>query len=249
MTTAARPTFDPARGGSGRGEKDLSALSKQYSSRDLPGHTKLKYRENGQGTSDEIRNRDFRKELEERERDARASSGKALPSIVRKAIEANNASSSSNKRTKFDTQTQQQQQQHASASLDADEPIDNSSSDSESDSDDDDAALLAELQKIKQERLQETARRDAEKRQEEERIRMENILSGNPLINYEPGTAASAAGRASGTGNADLKIKRRWDDDVVFKNCARSAPEKKTHFVNDALRSDFHKKFMDKYIK
>lgn len=46
MTTAARPTFDPARGGSGRGEKDLSALSKQYSSRDLNGHTKLKYRYN-----------------------------------------------------------------------------------------------------------------------------------------------------------------------------------------------------------
>lgn len=44
MTTAARPTFEPARGGGGRGEKDLSALSKQYSSRDLPGHTKLKYR-------------------------------------------------------------------------------------------------------------------------------------------------------------------------------------------------------------
>lgn len=44
MTTAARPTWDTARGGSGRGEKNLSALSKQYSSRDLPGHTKLKYR-------------------------------------------------------------------------------------------------------------------------------------------------------------------------------------------------------------
>lgn len=44
MTTAARPTFEPARGGQGRGEKDLSAISKQYSSRDLPGHTKLKYR-------------------------------------------------------------------------------------------------------------------------------------------------------------------------------------------------------------
>ena len=44
MTTAARPTFEPARGGTGRGEGDLSALSKQYSSRDLPGHTKLKYR-------------------------------------------------------------------------------------------------------------------------------------------------------------------------------------------------------------
>ncbi|KAH8300946.1 hypothetical protein KR044_005871 [Drosophila immigrans] len=263
MTTAARPTFDPARGGSGRGEKDLSALSKQYSSRDLPGHTKLKYRETGQGTSEEIRSRDFRKELEERERDARSgpNSGKALPSIVRKAIEANNASGGggSTKRAKLDGSTQpqqfqlqqqqqQQQQQHAAANLDADEPLDNDSSDSDSDSDDDDAALLAELQKIKQERLQETARREAEKKQEDERIRMENILSGNPLINYEPGTAASAAGRTSGLGG-DLKVKRRWDDDVVFKNCARSAPEKKTHFVNDALRSDFHKKFMDKYIK
>lgn len=46
MTTAARPTFEPARGGRGKGEGggDLSALSKQYSSRDLPGHTKIKYR-------------------------------------------------------------------------------------------------------------------------------------------------------------------------------------------------------------
>ena len=44
MTTAARPTFEPARGGSGKGENDLSALSKQYSSRDLPSHTRLKYR-------------------------------------------------------------------------------------------------------------------------------------------------------------------------------------------------------------
>jgi len=44
MTTAARPTFEPARGGQGRGENDLSALSVQYSSRDLPSHTKLKYR-------------------------------------------------------------------------------------------------------------------------------------------------------------------------------------------------------------
>uniref|UniRef100_A0A671KLT5 CWC15 spliceosome associated protein homolog n=1 Tax=Sinocyclocheilus anshuiensis TaxID=1608454 RepID=A0A671KLT5_9TELE len=43
MTTAARPTFEPARGGRGKGEGDLSALSKQYSSRDLPGHTKIKY--------------------------------------------------------------------------------------------------------------------------------------------------------------------------------------------------------------
>lgn len=43
ITTAARPMFESARGGRGHGE-DLSAISKQYSSRDLSSHTKLKYR-------------------------------------------------------------------------------------------------------------------------------------------------------------------------------------------------------------
>lgn len=38
MTTAARPTFDPARG------NDSKAPTFQYSSRDLSAHTKLKYR-------------------------------------------------------------------------------------------------------------------------------------------------------------------------------------------------------------
>ena len=49
-------------------ERDLSAMSKQYSSRDLPSHTKLKTRESGQGTSEEHRRKDFRGELEDRER-------------------------------------------------------------------------------------------------------------------------------------------------------------------------------------
>ena len=78
-----------------------------------------------------------------------------------------------------------------------------------------------------------------EQRQEEERIRTENILSGNPLLNY--------TGKAP---KADMRVKRRWDDDVVFKNCSRAEPHKKTpQFINDSLRSEFHKKFMDKYIK
>uniref|UniRef100_A0A1L8DI21 Putative pre-mrna-splicing factor cwc15 n=1 Tax=Nyssomyia neivai TaxID=330878 RepID=A0A1L8DI21_9DIPT len=228
MTTAARPTFDPARGGTGRGEKDLSALSKQYSSRDLPGHTKLKYREQGQSTSDELRNRDFRKDLEERERDTGTKSKATtipIPAVVRRAIEQN---ASASKRPKLD--------QIPAANLDADDPVDGDSSDSD-DSDDDTAALLAELNKIKRERAQDTNRRDTIRKQEEERIRMENILSGNPLLNY------SAAPRG------DLKVKRRWDDDVVFKNCARYEPSKRTPaFINDSLRSEFHKKFMDKYI-
>jgi len=35
----------------------------------------FRFRETGQGTSEEIRNRDFRKELEEREREARSGPG------------------------------------------------------------------------------------------------------------------------------------------------------------------------------
>uniref|UniRef100_A0A915IHR0 G-protein coupled receptors family 1 profile domain-containing protein n=1 Tax=Romanomermis culicivorax TaxID=13658 RepID=A0A915IHR0_ROMCU len=44
INMAHKPTFNPAKGGSGKGEQDLGKLSKQYSSRDLPSHTKLKYR-------------------------------------------------------------------------------------------------------------------------------------------------------------------------------------------------------------
>lgn len=48
-----------------------------------------------------------------------------------------------------------------------------------------------------------------------------------------------------------IKVKRRWDDDVVFKNCAKGIEERKKEqvFINDAIRSEFHKKFMEKYIK
>jgi hypothetical protein len=49
-------------------ERDLSAMSKQYSSRDLPSHTALKSREKGQGTVEELKEKDFRRELEEREK-------------------------------------------------------------------------------------------------------------------------------------------------------------------------------------
>jgi len=129
--------------------------------------------------------------------------------------------------------------QSASGNLDQDDPVDADSSDDSDDSDDDDtAALLEELNKIKRERAQDNAKKEHEKKQEDERIRMENILSGNPLLSYSSGT------------KGDLRIKRRWDDDVVFKNCARSEPDKKGQlFINDSLRSEFHKKFMEKYIK
>lgn len=144
--------------------------------------------------------------------------------------------------------------------MDADDPIDPEEDSDSSDDEDDTEALLAELNKIKKERalgkkctnkhakyifiviclFPEQTKKEIERRQEEERIRMENILSGNPLLTHY----------SAGGAKADHKVKRRWDDDVVFKNCAKSEPEKKANvFINDSLRSEFHKKFMEKYVK
>ena len=46
MTTAHRPTWNAARGGSEQGGNLLVNPSRAYSAKDLPGHTTLKYRAN-----------------------------------------------------------------------------------------------------------------------------------------------------------------------------------------------------------
>ncbi|XP_019719944.1 protein CWC15 homolog [Hippocampus comes] len=245
MTTAARPTFEPARGGRGKGEGDLSALSKQYSSRDLPGHTKIKYRQPTQDAPEEVRARDFRRELEERERVAvREKTRERGPR--EHTTSSSSSSSSSSKRPRLD--------QIPAANLDADDPLteDDEDDNSEDDSDDDDtAALLAELEKIKKERAEEQERRDREQKAEEERIRMENILSGNPLINLAGQQQQQQQQQQMAQNQSAFKVKRRWDDDVVFKNCAKGLDKarKEKRFINDTLRSEFHKKFMEKYVK
>uniref|UniRef100_A0A8C8XZ10 Spliceosome-associated protein CWC15 homolog n=1 Tax=Panthera leo TaxID=9689 RepID=A0A8C8XZ10_PANLE len=208
MTTAARPTFEPARGGRGKGEGDLSQLSKQYSSRDLPSHTKIKYRQTTQDAPEEVRNRDFRRELEERERAAAREKNRDRPT------REHTTSSSVSKKPRLD--------QIPAANLDADDPLtdEDEDEDFEEESDDDDtAALLAELEKIKKERAEEQARK------------MMYMLSIFLVF--------------------CLLFSFRWDDDVVFKNCAKGVDDQKKdkRFVNDTLRSEFHKKFMEKYIK
>uniref|UniRef100_A0A673YR24 CWC15 spliceosome associated protein homolog n=1 Tax=Salmo trutta TaxID=8032 RepID=A0A673YR24_SALTR len=233
MTTAARPTFEPARGGRGKGEGDLSALSKQYSSRDLPGHTKIKYRQPTQDAPEEVRARDFRRELEERERVA----------VREKTRERGprGAGAFISSKPRLD--------QIPAANLDADDPLTDVDDDSEDSDDDDTAALLAELEKIKKERAEEQERKEREQKAEEERIRMENILSGNPLLNLA-GQQQQQQQQMVPTPTA-FSVKRRWDDDVVFKNCAKGVDEarREKRFVNDTLRSEFHKKFMEKYVK
>jgi hypothetical protein len=42
---------------------------------------------------------------------------------------------------------------------------------------------------------------------------------------------------------------RRWDDDVVFKNQTRGQPKVQKRFINDTIRNDFHRRFLQRYIK
>ena len=179
-----------------------------------------------------MKSKDFKRELEERERNVayEKESKRNLNSSSTSSVSSSSAKASlpSSKKPRLEL---------TNANIDADDPIDDDEDDDEEsdDEDDDTAELLAELNRIKTERIQEEARKEAERKVQEERIRMENILSGNPLLN---------------SGKADFKVKRRWDDDVVFKNCAKNDIDKKERgFINDTLRSDFHKKFMEKYIK
>ncbi|KAK9712423.1 complexed with cef1p [Basidiobolus ranarum] len=218
MTTAARPTFDPARG------KDNSAPSKIYSARDLANHTKLKFRQTGQGTQEEVDKINLRKQLflaerEHFENQKKSSGQNQLDEKERKLLE-------DSKRLDADDSEEN--------SEDSEEDSEDSSE--EEDDDDDTAELLRELEKIKKERAEEKERLENERALEEESKRQEQIATGNPLLNLGE--------------SKDFSVKRRWDDDVIFKNQSKGFINKpKRRFVNDLVRSDFHRKFMGKYIR
>lgn len=93
-----------------------------------------------------------------------------------------------------------------------------SSSSSSSDDDDDDDAEL----------MRELARIKEERARAEET----KVATANPLI------STSLAG-----------VGRRWDDDTVFKGLAGQTNQVgQKRFINDAVRSEFHRKFLNKYI-
>ena len=67
MTTAHRPTWNSAKGGSEQGGNLLVQPSRAYSSKDLPAHQNLKSRQQGQGAFAEQQNLDFKQDLIRRE--------------------------------------------------------------------------------------------------------------------------------------------------------------------------------------
>ncbi|KAE9223568.1 hypothetical protein PF005_g6259 [Phytophthora fragariae] len=239
MTTAHRPTWHAAVGQSNEGGWHAGGkLSDQVSARDLPTHKRLKMRQVGQGTANEVELLDLREELERKEEKYELDKGRKKDTAQDKLrrLEENKkilllGDAAADER-------ESQLKKVASKYDDADDGADSEdSSDSDSDSDDEDeeAELMRELEKIKQERAEERLRKEEEERKVVEQQSREEVLQGNPL------TQQQVAGSA--------KMKRRWNDDVVFKNQARNELEVKKRFINDTIRNDFHRRFLNKYIQ
>ncbi|SLM37636.1 pre-mrna-splicing factor cwc15 [Lasallia pustulata] len=237
MTTAHRPTFDPARG------KDAQR-GPAYHQRLLPAHTQLKIRQPGQGGNADPEVRDLRAQLLQAEA---AHYSKTAGTATGTETQAQDASNSLKRQLEAgagedgvvdeDPEAKRRRILEESRDIDADSDgpgSDSSDEDSDEDEEDETAELLRELEKIKKERAEQREREEREKEAEEEEKREHDIALGNPLLNP----------------TKDFSVRRRWDDDVVFKNQARGTGDKrKKEFVNDLLRSDFHKRFMSKYVR
>ncbi|KAJ4392125.1 complexed with cef1p [Gnomoniopsis smithogilvyi] len=241
MTTAHRPTFNPA-----VGKEALRGPA--YHQRLLPAHTQLKFRKPGQGGDADGDVRDLRAELlaAEAAHHARLTGGPApattddTPSehahgTKRGLLEGGTADDEEDteaKRRRILEETRDIDADDSDSDSDKDDDDDSDSDDS--DSDDEEAELQRELERVKRERQEKREREEREREAAEAEQREKDIAKGNPLLN-----------------KPDFTVKRRWDDDVVFKNQARGTEErgKSKEFVNDLLRSDFHKRFMSKYVR
>jgi len=228
MSSAGRPTFVSAKGGSDQGGNRMHVSTRQYSSKDLAGHTKMKQRQTGQNTSSEVSKRDLKRELEDKERKVAIERGRKDSRKEDKEDKREPVLSIKEK-----GESDRKERDKNIDADDSDESSEDESSDDESDSEDETDELLRELERIKKEREQERLNQEAAARHEADNRREETVLKGNPLLNSD----------------GDYSIKRKWYDDVVFKNQARDEPETKKRFINDTTRNDFAKKFMKKYIQ
>ena len=117
------------------------------------------------------------------------------------------------------------------------EKYESESNDENYSDDDEEEELMRELEKIRKERELEKVAKERKSAEQDPHV----ILAGNPLL---------LSSDSKPSVNSTFGAKRRWDDDVVFKNQAKGVDEKpQKRFINDTTRSDFHRRFMDKIIK
>jgi len=237
MTTAHRPTWVTAAGGTGDyGNWSTGGkVSGQFSVKDLPGHTKLKFREGAQ-IADFQSKRDLLQAeavvVEEQRKAGKRSVldtadeavGATLLASAKPLLLTNEEVDTERIARKYDDRDDEDE--------DDDSDLDSSSDEDDDDDDLEEEMLQRELEKIKREREEARLKKEAEESELSLNEKSDAAMSSNPLL---------AVG--------SQQVKRKWNDDVVFKNQARSEPDVKKRFVNDTIRNDFHRRFLGKYMK
>lgn len=175
MTTAHRPTWNPARGGEAQGGFRVIAPSAKYSSRDMPSHLKMKLRQVGQSAPVEVSRKDLKRELQAREAEHYRKKGKVMSEEEFEALEA--PPPEAIKYKNLDEDVDLEEELFGSDNEDGvDKPKlskkksddennddeDDSNNEDDSDDEDDDAELLRELERIKQEREAERQKKEDE---------------------------------------------------------------------------------------
>lgn len=219
---AHMPQWNPTKG------RENDTGTRIVSRRDQVGHKTLKFRK-----SAEVGDRDaILSKLRAKEESELSNKEKALVQVIEeeKLVKIGGKQnllltdgSATNIAGKYDDEDDEDKVKGADGE---DDGFDSSSEEESDDDEDDEAELQAELERIR-------AVRAAEKKRKEEQAAEEVAQNANPLMPADGGSA---------------RVKRRWNDDVVFKNKANEENSKK-RFINDPTRSDFHRLFMAKYFK
>lgn len=270
MTTAHRPTWNPTSGGKDQGGNRVIVPTKQYSAKDLPGHTVLKYRKIGQNNEIENKSINFRQQLLQKEQayfdqkkkeaeyegeeneslndsqSDQSGSDSESDSDLKHPHKAKFLTSSPAKLNhKLDSESSDEENHQRldeiddsdenNSRLDSKPEFNDESSENSDESEQSDfseADILKEIEKIKSERAEaEKAKREAHEKQLREQQKQE-MLKSNPLLDIAPG----------------FELKRKWTEETIFRNQSRTEPSSEPHFVNDTLRSEFHRKFLNRTI-
>lgn len=274
MTTAHRPTWKAAVGQDNEGGWSAGgAVSHQRSVLDAPAHTKLKVRQQHQkkySNKDEMIQQSLLA-IQEATKEANKAKQAILQqyqkridpkveeqSKLRLLQQGNDTIDVARIKAEYDDADVEDDDDDEESDLDAPDDDDDDDDDSDEEDDEDDEALLqAELAKIRAEREEKKQQQEAKEAAVEMQAAEQAAMIGNPLLNFHhhhhnaSDTASVVSGMthttaASGGG----RLKRRWNDDIVFRNQAKTEPKQtEKRFINDTVRNDFHKRFLNKFIR
>ena len=226
---SSRPTFNAAKATETQGGYKRYVPSHTQSVYLMPSHTVLKTRQIGQGNEEEIKHKDLKKELQEREQLVQKKKNNQSSTIIPAIEEEKNKDIIEEI---VEEETEEFTKVPKSNYDDSDDDLNTSSDDSDSDGDSDNDELIKELERVKR------------AKEEKERLAtQERALTSNPLLK-------PISSKKDDDDEDSFTVKRKWTDSTIFKNQANdSNQQKKKRFINDTTRNDNHKQFMYEYMK